>query len=103
MHMQCSVIFSTYNQPGWLHKTLLGFAAQDRHDFEVVVADAVTLSVTSPLPATGPRRRDAAHGAGHGIIGMRERVEALGGHAEWTSKPGRGVEWQFTIPKVGDS
>ena len=37
--MQCSVIFSTYNQPEWLHKTLLGFAAQDRHDFEVVVAD----------------------------------------------------------------
>ncbi len=49
---------------------------------EVVVADAVTLSVTSPLPATGPRRRDAAHGAGHGIIGMRERVEALGGTLE---------------------
>ena len=37
--MQCSVIFSTYNQPEWLRKTLLGFAAQDRHDFEVVVAD----------------------------------------------------------------
>ena len=39
MHMQCSVIFSTYNQPEWLRKTLLGFAAQDRHDFEVVIAD----------------------------------------------------------------
>ncbi len=37
--MQCSIIFSTYNQPDWLEKTLLGFAAQDRHDFEVVVAD----------------------------------------------------------------
>lgn len=34
-----SIIFSTYNQPDWLEKTLLGFAAQDRHDFEVVVAD----------------------------------------------------------------
>ncbi len=34
-----SVIFSTYNQPEWLEKTLLGFAAQDRDDFEVVVAD----------------------------------------------------------------
>lgn len=34
-----SVIFSTYNQPDWLEKTLLGFAAQDRHDFEVLVAD----------------------------------------------------------------
>lgn len=34
-----SVIFTTYNQPDWLEKVLLGFAAQDRGDFEVVVAD----------------------------------------------------------------
>lgn len=34
-----TIIFSTYNQPEWLRKTLLGFAAQDRTDFEVVVAD----------------------------------------------------------------
>lgn len=34
-----SVVFSTYNQPAWLEKTLLGFAAQDRKDFEVVIAD----------------------------------------------------------------
>lgn len=37
--MKCSVIFTTYNQPDWLEKTLLGFAAQQRHDFEVIVAD----------------------------------------------------------------
>lgn len=34
-----SIVFSTYNQPDWLEKTLLGFAAQDRSDFEVLVAD----------------------------------------------------------------
>lgn len=34
-----SIVFSTYNQPDWLEKTLRGFAAQDRHDFEVVIAD----------------------------------------------------------------
>lgn len=34
-----SVIFSTFNQPEWLAKCLLGFAAQDRVDFEVVIAD----------------------------------------------------------------
>lgn len=34
-----SVIFSTYNSDEWLRKTLLGLAAQDRSDFEVVVAD----------------------------------------------------------------
>lgn len=34
-----SVIFSTYNSEEWMRKTLLGFAAQGRCDFEVVVAD----------------------------------------------------------------
>lgn len=34
-----SVIVSTYNQPDWLEKVLLGYAAQDFRDFEVVVAD----------------------------------------------------------------
>lgn len=34
-----SVVFTTYNQPDWLEKVLIGFGAQDRHDFEVLVAD----------------------------------------------------------------
>ncbi|MDQ3287822.1 MAG: glycosyltransferase family 2 protein [Pseudomonadota bacterium] len=34
-----SVIFTTYNQPDWLEKVLIGFGAQDRADFEVLVAD----------------------------------------------------------------
>lgn len=36
---EASVIFTTYNQPDWLEKTLLGFAAQDTPGFEVIVAD----------------------------------------------------------------
>lgn len=34
-----SVVISTYNQPRWLELALLGWAAQDRHDFELIVAD----------------------------------------------------------------
>lgn len=34
-----SVIFSTYRQPGWLKKTLCGFAFQTHRDFEILVAD----------------------------------------------------------------
>ncbi|MFT4246746.1 MAG: glycosyltransferase family 2 protein [Pseudomonas sp.] len=34
-----TVVFTTYNQPEWLEKVLLGFAAQSRLDFEVIVAD----------------------------------------------------------------
>ena len=34
-----SVVISTYNQPQWLRKCLLGYARQDRTDFEMVLAD----------------------------------------------------------------
>ncbi|AWC23030.1 Chondroitin polymerase [Aminobacter sp. MSH1] len=37
--MQTSVIISTYNSPLWLQKVLWGYFAQDRHDFELVIAD----------------------------------------------------------------
>jgi glycosyltransferase involved in cell wall biosynthesis len=34
-----SVIVSTYNQPAWLQKVLLGYARQDFRDFELIIAD----------------------------------------------------------------
>ena len=34
-----SVILSTYNMPDWLEKSLVGYAAQDHRDFEIVIAD----------------------------------------------------------------
>lgn len=34
-----SVVLSTYNQPEWLQRSLWGYVCQDRHDFEVVIAD----------------------------------------------------------------
>ena len=37
--MFASVIFTTYNHPGWLEKTLWGFSAQSWRDFEIIVAD----------------------------------------------------------------
>ncbi|BDS07813.1 hypothetical protein NT6N_28530 [Oceaniferula spumae] len=37
--MKTSIIISTYNQPKWLRKTLLGYVNQDTHDFEIVIAD----------------------------------------------------------------
>ncbi len=37
--MFASVIFTTYNHPKWLEKTLWGFAAQQYRDFEIIVAD----------------------------------------------------------------
>ena len=37
--MFASVIFTTYNHPRWLEKTLWGFAVQSYRDFEIIVAD----------------------------------------------------------------
>ena len=37
--MFASVIFTTYNHPKWLEKTLWGFAVQRYRDFEIIVAD----------------------------------------------------------------
>ncbi|MFT5219457.1 MAG: glycosyltransferase involved in cell wall biosynthesis [Gammaproteobacteria bacterium] len=37
--MQVSVIFTTYNHPNWLEKTLWGFSCQSFRDFEIIVAD----------------------------------------------------------------
>lgn len=37
--MFVSVIFTTYNHPKWLEKTLWGFECQSYKDFEVIVAD----------------------------------------------------------------
>lgn len=37
--MFASVIFTTYNHPKWLEKTLWGFVAQSYRDFEIIVAD----------------------------------------------------------------
>jgi glycosyltransferase involved in cell wall biosynthesis len=34
-----SVIVSTYNQPEWLHKTLLGYQCQVFNSFEIIIAD----------------------------------------------------------------
>lgn len=37
--MFASVIFTTYNHPKWLEKTLWGFSIQSYRDFEIIVAD----------------------------------------------------------------
>jgi two-component system, NarL family, sensor histidine kinase UhpB len=44
-----------------------------------------------------------AHTRGLGLIGMRERVAALGGHLEISSAPGRGFELKARIPGGPDA
>lgn len=46
---KATVILSTYNQPRWLERALWGYACQDRHDFELVVADDGSADTTRAL------------------------------------------------------
>lgn len=39
MSPSVSVIISTYNQPEWLKKVLIGYEQQTFHDFEIIIAD----------------------------------------------------------------
>ncbi|TPE44001.1 glycosyltransferase family 2 protein [Pontibacter mangrovi] len=37
--MRASVIITTYNEPEWLRKVLIGYSVQDTLDFELIIAD----------------------------------------------------------------
>ena len=39
MNFETSVIMSTYNQPKWLEKALIGYEQQSFKNFEIIIAD----------------------------------------------------------------
>jgi len=53
-----SVIVSTYNQPAWLEKVLLGYSGQDTRDFELVIADDGSGEETRKLLARFQEKSD---------------------------------------------
>jgi len=57
-------------------------------------ADFINITVADD----GAGANSEAHTRGLGLIGMRERVAALGGRLEITSAPGRGFELKAQIP-----
>ncbi|WP_238006003.1 histidine kinase [Dactylosporangium sp. AC04546] len=63
--------------------------------------ESVEWSVTDDGGRGGPRRSGPPVGTGHGLIGMRERVELLGG--DLRAGPGTGGGWALatTLPAVG--
>lgn len=47
--MKLSIIISTYNSEEWLSKALLGFTMQTENDFEIVIADDGSTSITKDV------------------------------------------------------
>jgi signal transduction histidine kinase len=67
---------------------------------EVTVAlrqdrQAITVEVTDDAPAGSPR---FPYAGGYGLVGMRERVEALGGTLRAGPAPGTGWSVLATLP-----
>ncbi len=70
-----SVVVSTYNQPDWLEKVLLGFAAQAFSDFELVIADDGSREDTrARIDALRPRLPYALRHVWHPDDGFRKCV-----------------------------
>ncbi|SCL70907.1 Signal transduction histidine kinase [Micromonospora citrea] len=72
--------------------------ARDAHGVIVSVdqtPSAVTVEVTDDAPSATPR---PAHRGGYGLVGMRERVETLGGTLLAGPRPGRGWSVLATLP-----
>ncbi|MEU0153898.1 sensor histidine kinase [Micromonospora fulviviridis] len=64
-----------------------------------IAGDAVRLHVTDD--GTGPARRNA--GTGHGLTGIRERVELFGGTVSAGPRPQGGFEVRVTLPFDADA
>lgn len=47
--LKATVILSTYNQPRWLERALWGYACQNHHDFELIIADDGSDAPTATL------------------------------------------------------
>ena len=62
-------------------------------------AGAVDGAVRIAVRDDGARGADPDHGSG--LVGLQDRVEAIGGRLEVTSPPGGGTSLLVTIP-VGD-
>ncbi|WP_433291643.1 sensor histidine kinase [Pseudonocardia sp. CA-142604] len=56
---------------------------------------ALELSITNEAPMRPPARKP---GGGHGLIGLRERTAAVGGHLDATAQPGGGFRVTATLP-----
>jgi signal transduction histidine kinase len=65
-------------------------------------ADTVTLQVTNG-PAVPAGQRVNGHGLGHGLTGMRERVELLGGSLSAGPTPGEGFVVSAVFPLGGSA
>jgi len=75
-------------------RVTVGVAAQA---LTVTVTDDGARSAASALPASGPPM-PGLPGSGHGLAGMRERVELYGGTLENGHRPGGGFEVRAVLP-----
>ena len=74
-------------------------ANASRLDIEVTHEPDEEVALRVVLRDDGRGQSTGEPQAGHGIAGMRERVELLGGRFRWLSAPGRGVTIEALFPR----
>jgi signal transduction histidine kinase len=67
-------------------------------DASFVVVDVAAAGDVLQVCVRDDGRGGAAFGRGSGLVGLRDRVEALGGQVELASPPGAGTTVQLTLP-----
>jgi signal transduction histidine kinase len=83
-----------------VQESLTNVARHARHARSAIVSvaqdqESVTVEITDDAPP-GPARHP--HRGGYGLVGMRERVEALGGTLHVGPRPGIGWSVRATLP-----
>jgi signal transduction histidine kinase len=72
------------------------------HSWILVEVEDKQLIISIRDNGVGMTEERVAQAASQGSMGISEsiqgRISALGGTAKWRSMPGRGVEWEFSIP-----
>lgn len=85
--LEVSVIISTYNQPEWLRKVLIGYCCQRFSNFEIIVADDGSNDETVALINDFQRKTDLTlHHVWHKDMGFR-KTSILNKAIEKTATP----------------
>ena len=91
--------------PAPIETTLYRFNNASRHGCVTVPVDRsgprVLCSVARQRGGFDPSRPASARDGGRGLVGIRERLNALGGTIEIRSQEGRGTELSVAIPVEG--
>lgn len=101
-HVPASVEVSAYRIIQESLTNAMKYAGSGAHATVTVLRRPDAVSVTVEDDGRGAIREVAEGTGGHGIVGMQERVNALGGSLEWGPRRGGGFRVHAVLPVADD-